>query len=162
MNEIDHGALAEQYFLAGRGCCQSILTAFAPELGLDEQTALRLASPFGGGMGRLREVCGVFTGACMVLGLLHGDYDPRDQAAKTAQYERVQKMAAAFRKANGSILCRELLGLPGASAPTPEVRTGDYYKRRPCAGYVRVGGEILDRYLRTGSFESNENEVNDK
>lgn len=153
---VDHGALAEAHFRAGKGCCQSILAAFAPELGMQEETALRLGSPFGGGMGRLREVCGVFTGCCMVLGLLYGGYDPRDQAAKSAQYERVQQMAAVFRRENGSIVCRELLGLPGASAPTPEIRTGAYYKRRPCAGYVRLGGEILDRYLRTGSFAKGE------
>lgn len=155
---IDHGALAERYFLEGRGCCQAILTAFAPMLGIDEKTALRLASPFGGGMGRLREVCGVFTGCCMVLGLLYGDYDPRDQAKKTAQYKRVQDMAKAFKRVNGSIRCAELLGLPGASDPTPEARSAAYYKRRPCAACVRLGGEILDRYLATGSFEAKEEE----
>lgn len=144
----DHGALAAEYFANGYNCSQAVLLAFSDVTGLDEKTAAALSSSFGGGMGRMREVCGAVSGAFMVAGLLWGRYGPEDREAKAAHYELIQSLAARFKEKNGSILCRELLGLPGASAPVPEERTADYYRRRPCGEYVRIAAEIIDEELK--------------
>ena len=101
-------------------------------------------------MGRLREVCGGVSGMFMVLGLLYGYDDPKDPQAKKEQYERVQELAAEFTKLNGSIVCRDLLGLKekGPQAPTPEARTPEYYKKRPCPKMIGSAAMILERYLQ--------------
>ena len=141
--------LGEAYFKEGYNCTQAVVLAFREEIGLDEHTALMLASPFGGGMGRLREVCGAVSGMFMVLGALCGYTDPKDNTEKKALYADVQALAAAFRERNRSIVCRELLGLPGAeSDPTPDARTEAYYKKRPCALLVGDACEILEDYLK--------------
>ncbi len=134
-------------FKDGYNCSQAVLLAFAEELGLDEKTALKLATPFGGGMGRLREVCGAFSGLLMVAGLKYAPADPKDQKAKAAHYALVQQLAEAFKKQNGSIICRELLGVNGAQAPVPQKRTEQYYKKRPCAEMVGSAAEILEKLL---------------
>ncbi|MBQ7908975.1 MAG: C_GCAxxG_C_C family protein [Elusimicrobiaceae bacterium] len=134
-------------FKDGYNCSQAVLLAFAEELGLDEKTALKLATPFGGGMGRLREVCGAFSGLLMVAGLKYAPADPKDQKAKAAHYALVQQLAEAFKKQNGSIICRELLGVNGAQAPVPQERTEQYYKKRPCADMVGSAAEILEKLL---------------
>lgn len=139
---------AEANFLAGYNCCQSVVCAFADLAGLTETQACRLASSFGGGMGRLREVCGALSAQFMVTGLLLGSPDPLDAAAKARDYARVQALAQDFRAAHGSILCRELLGVDGVQAPTPEVRTPDYYAKRPCARLVRRAAERLEQLLK--------------
>ena len=108
---MDHGALAREYFLKGYNCSQAVLLAFSDLTGLDEKVAVRLASSFGGGMGRMREVCGTVSGALMVLGILYG-YDaasPNANEEKTAHYARVQEFAGRFREEFGSIICREIL-----------------------------------------------------
>jgi len=135
-------------FKDGYNCSQAVLLAFAEELGLDEKTALKLATPFGGGMGRLREVCGAFSGLLMVAGLKYAPADPKDQKAKAAHYALVQQLAEAFKKQNGSIICRELLGVNGAQAPVPQERTEQYYKKRPCADMVGSAAEILENLLQ--------------
>lgn len=116
---------------------------------MDLETALKLSSSFGGGMGRLREVCGAVTGMFMVAGILYGYSDPKDSEAKAEHYELIQALAAKFREDNGSIICRELLGLPdGADSPIPEERTEDYYARRPCSELVVHAAKILDEHIQ--------------
>ena len=141
--------LGEAYFKEGYNCSQAVALAFHEEMGLDEQTAVRLASAFCGGMGRLREVCGAVSGMFMVLGAVNGYADASDNAAKKALYADVQALAARFRERNRSIVCRELLGLPGAEKdPTPDARTEAYYKKRPCAMLVGDACEFLEDYLK--------------
>lgn len=142
--------LARAYFLEGHNCAQSVVLAFQEELGLDKDTAARMASSFGGGMGRLREVCGAVSGMFLAAGLLWGYSQPNDTAGKKAQYERVQELAKAFQEKNGSIVCRELLGLDHKSdVPTPSARTSAYYKKRPCAALVADAAEILEHMLQS-------------
>lgn len=142
---IDHKEKARTCFLEGYNCAQSVLLAFHEELGLDKETAARLASSFGGGMGRLREVCGAVSGMFLAAGLLYGYSDPHDIDGKKAQYERVQTLARTFAEHNGSIVCRELLGLDHRSdCPTPSARTGEYYQKRPCADLVADAAAILE------------------
>lgn len=155
---------AKNLFLEGYNCAQAVVGAFAGDIGVDLDTAMRLASPFGGGMGRMREVCGAVSGMFIVLGYYYGNDDPKDPARKTEIYERVQELANTFKRENGSIICRELLGLnkPAAGSgaavatnpanafdPTPEKRTETYYKKRPCPELVAYAAEILDEYIKT-------------
>ena len=144
---MNHEEQAARRFAAGCNCAQAVLAAFGDVTGLDETMALRLASSMGGGMARLREVCGAVSGMALAAGLLYGPDDPCDRAAKAAHYARVQALTAAFRAENGSIVCRELLGVPGAQPPLPEARTAQYYQKRPCAQLVRCAARILDQYL---------------
>ena len=144
-----HKELAKSYFLKGYNCSQSVLLAFHEELGLDKETAARMASPFGGGMGRLREVCGTVSGMLLVLGLLRGYDDPKDQEGKRSLYQQVQNLAHTFQEHNGSIICRELLGLDHPSdSPTPSARTPEYYKKRPCADLAADAAQILEQFLQ--------------
>lgn len=149
------GEIAKQYFLQGYNCSQSVLLAFCDDLGFDEQTALMLASPFGGGMGRLREVCGTLSGAYMVLGLKRGYSEPKDAQGKTRLYKEVQELAAKFKKDNGSIICRELLDLriKGKDTPTPSERTEQYYKARPCPELCKYSADLLDEFLKSKENE---------
>lgn len=143
-----HAERAKALFENGYNCAQALLLAFAPDAGLDEKTAAALASSFGGGMGRLREVCGALTASFMVLGLVYGGYPPNDRQAKAEHYRRVQELAAAFREANGSLLCRELLGRPdGPDYFVPDARTKEYYAGRPCADIIVQAAGILADYL---------------
>ena len=109
-----HTEKAAEFFLSGCGCAQAVLAAFTDVTGLDESTALRLASSFGGGMGRMREVCGACSAMFMVAGLLYGDYDPTDVKAKSTHYALIQRLADEFRKEHKTIICRELLGAMAA------------------------------------------------
>lgn len=148
----DYGEKARALFKEeGYNCAQAVFIAFSDLTGMSEISAARLSSSFGGGMGRLREVCGAVSGCFMVLGALLGPVDPKDHTAKAEHYKIIQEAAARFREENGSYVCRELLGLgAGASEPTPEKRTEAYYKRRPCDEYVaiaaRITAEMLERY----------------
>lgn len=143
-----HAERAKTLFEKGYNCAQSVLLAFAGDAGLDEKTASALASSFGGGMGRLREVCGALTASFMVLGLVYGGYPPGDDNAKAEHYRRVQQLAGTFRDANGTLLCRELLGRPpGADHYVPDARTSDYYAARPCTGIIVRAAEALAVYL---------------
>lgn len=144
----DRGKLAEENFRQGYNCAQSVLLAFSDVTGLDDKTAAMLSSSFGGGLGRLRELCGTVSGAAMVLGLVLGYADPADPEAKTAHYHRVQEFARRFREKNGSIICRELLaGVQTVEGNDPEQRTDAYYKKRPCPALCRCAAEILDEML---------------
>ena len=111
--------------------------------------ALRIGSSFGGGMGRMREVCGAVSGMLIVAGVLFGYDEPKNQDRKTLHYKRVQELAGQFRKKNGYIVCRELLGLKkdGPDNYVPEQRTDEYYKKRPCGELVGDAAEILEAYM---------------
>lgn len=139
---------ARDYFLQGYNCTQAVVLAYCDELGLDKSVALKIASSFGGGMGRLREVCGAISGIFMVAGMLYGYDDPKDKQAKAALYAKIQELAARSKAQNGSIVCRELLRLSEhKSAPTPDERTPAYYKKRPCPDLVAAAVQILDDFI---------------
>ena len=144
---MDHGIKAAELFLGGYNCAQAVAVAFCDLTGLEEKQAAKMASAFGGGMGRLREGCGAVSGMLLVLGILDGYDDPTDDAAKKALYSRVQALAREFREENGSIICRELLDNPPAD-PNPPPRTADFYTQRPCARMVLTAARILDEYLQ--------------
>ena len=154
MND-NKGDRAYENFLKGYNCTQAVTVAFAEELGLDEQTAARLSCGFGGGMGRMREVCGTFSGIVMVLSQLYGYSDPKDTAAKKDLYEKIRSLAAKFKSDNGSIICRELLGLEKAEeSAVPEPRTTEYYKKRPCPELCRYAANILEEFIKENPSEN--------
>ena len=143
-----YGERAKALFERGYNCSQSVVLAFCEPLGLDMETMAKLASSFGGGMGRLREVCGAISGMLMIVGLAKGYSSPDDREGKIQQYARVQELAAAFQRDHGSILCRDLLGLSVHSeAPIPEERTPEYYLQRPCALYIAYAAALLEQML---------------
>ena len=143
-----HAQKAVELFTSGCNCAQSLFGAFAEECGTAPEYAMRLCSSFGGGMGRLREVCGAVTGAFMVLGLRLGAADPNRYADKAEQYERVQRFAKVFEQRFGSYLCRDLLGLElQREEPAPSERTPEYYLQRPCALYIAYAAALLEQML---------------
>ena len=159
---MKHKELAMENFLRGCNCSQAIMLAFCDITGIDEKTALRLSSSFGGGMGRLREVCGAFSGMLLVAGILYGYDDVESPALKSAHYKRVQELAARFKEATkgenaaeGSIVCRELLGLAKGenSGGEPTKRTDEFYAQRPCKEIIGKAAEILDRYIEENPLE---------
>ena len=140
---------AVELFKQGYNCSQSVVAAFCEEMDIDFETALRISSPFGAGMGRLREVCGAVSGMFIIAGMRYGCTDPKDNKAKAEHYKMIQQLAAKFKEENHSIICRELLGLnAGPDSPIPELRTNEYYKKRPCAELVGCAAEILEEVLK--------------
>lgn len=140
---------AKRLFEQGYNCAQAIVSAFCEYADLEPDIALRLSSSFGGGIGRLREVCGAFSGAAIILGVLYGYSDPNDDEAKAKHYELIQSFAKEFKKENGSLICRELLGLDALSdSPIPDKRTENYYETRPCADIIEKSAKILDEYIK--------------
>ena len=142
---MDRKEKAAEYFLSGYNCAQSVTMAFADMMGMEEKAAAKIASGFGGGFGRLREVCGAVSGMVMVASFLYG-YDAPDQTKQASCYQMIQNLAGAFEKENGSIICREILKNP-PSDPTPSPRTAEYYAQRPCARMVMTATEILEKYI---------------
>lgn len=149
MDERNRAVRAVNYFLEGYNCCQSVFLAFADRYGIDGETALKLSCSFGGGMGRMRQVCGAVSGMALVCGLETGNTDAKDKQKKTENYGRMRRLAEAFREKNGSIVCGELLGLSEQmkkeEGAAPSDRTAEYYKKRPCKELVRCAAEILER-----------------
>ncbi len=140
--------LGEKYFKSGYNCAQAVALAFKDELHFDSDFIVKLVSGFGGGFGRMREVCGAVSGMVFVLNALEGTVDPSDNQAKMELYQKVQTLMKKFKEKNGTYICRELLSLPEQnSEPTPEKRTESYYKKRPCAELVGDACEILENYL---------------
>ena len=140
---------AMNYFLEGYNCSQSVVLAFADMLDMEPDKLVRFSSSFGGGMGRLREVCGSVSGMFIVLGMLYGYDDPKDFEGKKALYEKVQNLAHQFEAENGSIVCRDLLGLSEKSQePTPEKRSKEYYSKRPCKELVGIAAELLEMFIK--------------
>ena len=139
---------AKELFKQGYNCSQAVLGVFCEEFGLDFDTAMKLASSFGGGMGRMREVCGTVSGMFMAAGLAYANSGD-SATAKGEHYKRIQELAGLFKDRNGSIICRELLqGVENSTAPTPSERTENYYKKRPCVGLVGDAVEIFEQYLK--------------
>lgn len=143
---MDRSERAGDFFLQGYNCAQSVTMAFADLIGMEEAAAARLASPFGGGMGRMREVCGAVSGMLMVLGILYGYDTPNDDVTKGALYDQVQQLAHSFRDQVGTILCREILENPPTD-PNPSPRTQQYYAERPCARMVMLAAEIMEDFI---------------
>lgn len=128
---------AKAYFTSGYNCAQSVYMAYADLFGIESKQAAIIAAPMGGGMGRLREVCGACSASFLIAGLAIPCDEPSDMQAKKECYAMVQRLAERFREENGSIICRELLGLSEKKdSPTPSPRTTEYYKKRPCAELV--------------------------
>jgi C_GCAxxG_C_C family probable redox protein len=141
---------AEKLFSQGYNCAQSVFLAFHDEMeGIDREAALRIMSSFGGGLGRLREVCGALTGLFAAVGILYGYSDPDDREGKAGHYRLIQELGKRFKDEFGSILCRDLLDLEETvSDPTPEPRTQAYYQTRPCAEYIRFGAALLESLIK--------------
>lgn len=140
---------AMELFQEGYNCAQAVLGAFAQDMNMDFQQAMMLSSSFGGGMGRMREVCGAVSAMFMVAGLEKGYSDPKASTEKAGHYDYIQQLATKFKEENGSIICRDLLGLtkPGPDTPVPEPRTEAYYKKRPCQLLVGQCAAILAQEL---------------
>lgn len=150
---MDHSMKAAELFLSGCNCAQAVAVAFCNVTGLDENTVKKLSSSFGGGFGRLREVCGAVSGMMMVLGLLYGYSDPGEKDIyKKEHYALVQELAGRFKDECGSIICREILKNP-PSDPNPTPRTAEFYKDRPCAHMVITAARILDEYIASHPLE---------
>ena len=144
------GDAAYAWFLKGYNCSQSEVAAFAAQLGLTEEMALRLSAGFGAGIGRMREVCGAFCGVVTVLSMVYAD--PTDPKDKSRMYALVQQAAEQYRNRNGSgsIICRELLAKAGAApagGTAAEERTADYYKKRPCPELCRLCADLCAEFI---------------
>ena len=152
----------------GYNCCQAVVLAYNDVFGIDDTMAAALSSGFGGGMGRMREVCGSVSGMVLLAGLLKPACDPSDKAARTGNYALVQEVAGEFKAMNGSIICKELLGLTGGpvaegkgihgipESPTPSDRTPEYYKKRPCEELVGISARIIGKKIKLISVISSE------
>lgn len=142
----DHSKIAAELFCNGCNCSQAVLVAFAEDCGMDKVTAMKLSSSFGGGMGRLREVCGAVSGMFMVAGLLEGYVTEDGKEKKDAHYTLIQELAKEFTDIHGTYICKNLLGSLGKStSPVSDPRTAEYYKVRPCVKFVITASEILDK-----------------
>lgn len=145
MNRADR---AEELFRKGYNCSQSVFGAFNDVVGLDLDEAMKIASPFGAGFGKLREVCGAVTGMCMVAGYKNGYSNPTSMEEKKRVYKLIQDMCNEFKEKKGTYICRELLNLKaGEDLPEPAVRDENYYKSRPCIGACRTATEIIEKHL---------------
>ena len=142
----DYASYAAELFESGYNCAQAVSVAFCDVTGLEPKAAAAMASSFGGGMGRMREVCGAVSGMLLVAGILYGYDTPGDDSEKAAHYGRVQEMAGQFRTEAGSIICRDILKNP-PSDPSPTPRSEDFYKMRPCTRMVYLAAEILSNYI---------------
>lgn len=151
---MDHVTAASELFVKGYNCAQSVFAAFSDVTGISVEDSLRMSAPFGGGMGRMREVCGACSGMFMVAGVLFGYTDPEDNGVKAEHYKLIQSLAEKFKaRMGGTIICRELLanlknGAPISSDPLhPTPRNEEFYRARPCLRFVECAAEILDELL---------------
>ena len=153
---MDHGMKAAELFVGGYNCAQSVAVAFCDVTGLDEKFTARMVSSFGGGMGRMREVCGAVSGMAMVASGLSPAADPKNMTERQQNYALVQRFADSFRRENGDIVCRRLLGLEprqeAAETTMPSERTAEYYKKRPCVEYVATAARIVALYINEESL----------
>ena len=136
-------------FESGYNCAQAVFATYADLFGMNEEDALKLASPMGGGMGRMREVCGTVSAMALLEGLKEGNTDPLDKAAQGRTYETVRALSDSFTEENGSIICRELLegNIPKKETHIPDDRTQEYYNKRPCVCMVETAAQIADNML---------------
>lgn len=146
---MKHSEKAAELFCNGANCAQAVFCAFCDKTGMDNKTAMKLSSSFGGGMGRMREVCGACSGMFMAAGMLYGYAETETDADKAEHYKRIQVMAEKFKEKNsGTIICRELLKtLKPSETPNPTPRTPEFYKARPCVKFVIEAAEILDELI---------------
>ena len=145
---MDHVKKARELFLEGYNCAQAVFAAFCDVTGMDFETALKLSSSFGGGMGRMREVCGACSAMFMVCGMTDGYSSPIDDKAKADHYARIQQLAEQFRARNNTIICRELMNaIEAGTSPVPTKRTDEFYAQRPCLKFVEDCAAILEEYL---------------
>ena len=150
MTSVERGTVAKNYFLEGYNCTQAISLAFSDIIGLPREALLKTSSSFGGGMGRLREVCGAVSGAFLVLGYVRGYSDPKDYEGKKRLYSEIQEFAGIFKSEYGSIVCKELLaGVPYAEGSAPEKRSEEYYKKRPCPEQIEFAAKALHEFLQS-------------
>ena len=150
---MDHGLKAAKVFADGYNCAQAVAVAFCDVTGLEEKATARMVSSFGGGMGRMREVCGAVSGMLMVLGYLYGyDDTVESDSQKQAHYKNIQALAAKFREECGSIICREILKNP-PSDPNPTPRTAEFYAKRPCARMVMTAARLMDEFIAEHPIE---------
>ena len=139
---------AKELFLNGYNCSQAVVLAFKDYLDVDEKSLEAIASSFGGGISRLREVCGCVSGMAIVMGLIYGNYDVNDNQLKAKHYDLVQKLALRFKEQTNSINCAELLNkVKQVEDPTPEIRNKEYYQKRPCSKYIKIMAEIIESEL---------------
>lgn len=146
----NHAELARKLFVKGYNCAQAVACAFCEELNMDEATVARMVSSFGGGMGKMREVCGAVSGALFVLGALQGYSDPEADAEKSAHYKRVKAFAADFKAEHETIICNQLLinlSREKVNSPEPQPRNEEYYRERPCARFVETAARIVEKML---------------
>lgn len=137
---------AKELFESGYNCSQSVFCAFCEDFGIDFETGLKLSSSFGGGMGRLREVCGAVSAMFMIAGLKFGYTLQNDVEKKSEHYKLIQNLADEFAQKNGSFICRELIG-EDRNGFVPEMRTEKYYQKRPCAELVASAEKIIRERL---------------
>lgn len=149
----DHATHAAELFESGYNCAQAVAVAFCDVTGLEPKAAAAMASSFGGGMGRMREVCGAVSGMLLVAGILYGYDTPGDDTVKAAHYKLVQDMAEQFKQEAGSIICRDILKNP-PSDPSPTPRSEEFYRMRPCTRMVYVAAEILSKYITAHPMET--------
>ena len=144
------GEHAKELFLQGYTCAQAVVLAFEDVTGLDRTVAAKLSSGFGGGMGRMREVCGAVSGMFMVYDLVCGYSEPGDMQSKKRVYADIRELAERFKaQSGGSVVCRELLvGVQTTTGGDPEQRTPEYYQKRPCPNLVALAADVLDEFLR--------------
>lgn len=151
INVEERVALARQYFESGYNCAQAVVMAYNDIMSLTADEAAKIAAPFGGGMGRMREVCGTVSAMTMLAGAIMPSFDPKNMEERKANYALVQEFAAAFRNENGDIVCRRLLGLEPRDeqkeTAMPSERTAEYYRKRPCVEYVATAARIVGEYL---------------
>lgn len=150
---MDHATHAMDLFMQGYNCAQAVAVAFCDTVGVSREQMAKLASPFGGGMGRLREVCGAVSGMYLVLGLLYGYDTPGDDESKKLLYQQVQALAGRFKEQHKTIICRELLDNP-PSDPNPSPRTADFYAKRPCARFVYTAAKLMDEFIAEHPLEN--------
>lgn len=139
---------AVQTFESGYNCAQSVFASYADLFGIDKDTALRLASPMGAGVGRMREICGTVSAMAMLAGLKEGNTDPENAQGKERIYTLVREMSDKFKDENGAIICRELLGKTRREqSARPEERTAEYYANRPCSRLVACAAKLVEEML---------------
>ena len=151
-NLEDRVQQAVENFMSGYGCAQSVVAAFADLYGLDDTMAKRIAAGFGGGVGRMRMMCGTVSGLVILAGLDCGQTEASDREGKAACYKVVQELLETFKQRNGSVICAELLGMNGCpvvkNSYMPDERNAAYYKKRPCAQKVESAARIFAEYLQ--------------
>lgn len=147
---------AKDLFLEGYNCAQSVFVAFCHRFNIDEETAKKISAGLGGGIGRMREVCGAVSGAAMVLGSVIAPTSGSDAESKQKNYELVREFAERFKQRNSTVICRELLelGIKTENTARPDDRTAEYYKKRPCLKLVEDAAEIVAELIEEQESES--------